>query len=115
MGQQAESIHDDACVLDTAILQAVDDHSPDANSRPVAGTPRNSPSMRTGPFEAAGRPLSRSAICSLMEKMYVGKAGTHGAKDVFQAVESGTLPRQWNLLNHVFPYILRLPIRCSPA
>jgi hypothetical protein len=36
----------------------------------------------------------------------VGKAGAHPAKDIFQTVKSRTLPRQWNLLNNVFPDIL---------
>ena len=54
MAQQAEGIHDDAGVLDTAILQTVDDNSPDANSASGGGNTEKLTPMSTGPFEAAG-------------------------------------------------------------
>jgi hypothetical protein len=37
LAQQTEGIHDDAGVLDTAILQTVDDHPPDANGASGGG------------------------------------------------------------------------------
>lgn len=43
LAHQAESIHDDAGVLDTAIIEAVDDTPQTRTGRPVAGIPRNSP------------------------------------------------------------------------
>jgi hypothetical protein len=54
LAQQAEGIHDGAGVLDTAILQTVDDNSPDANSASGGGNTEKLTPMSTGPFEAAG-------------------------------------------------------------
>jgi hypothetical protein len=106
LAQQAERIHDDASVLDTPILQTVDDNSPDANGASCGGNTEKLTPMSAGPFEAAGDFVVFRDLF-LDREDNIGKTGAHGAKDVFQAVESWTLPRQWNLLDHVFPDILR--------
>ncbi|MDR3715083.1 MAG: hypothetical protein P4L51_19890 [Puia sp.] len=105
LAHQAESIHDDAGVLDAAILEAVDDNSPDENRTTCCGNAEEFTAVGTGPFEAAGDFIVLRDLF-LDGEDDIGKAGTHGAKDVFQTVESGTLPRHWDLLSHVFPDIL---------
>lgn len=70
--------------------------------------------MSTGPFEAAGDFIVFRDLF-LDGEDYIGKAGTHGAKDVFQTVEFGSLPRQWNLFNHIFPDILPCRFNVSPG
>lgn len=87
MGHQAESVHDDARVLDTPILQVVDDHAPDVH-RPTScpNTEKVAP-MGTAPFEAA-RDLIALRNLLLDGEHDVGKGGTHSAQGVFQSEPS---------------------------
>jgi hypothetical protein len=62
---------DDAGILDTATLQTVDDHSPDANSASGGGNTEKLTPMGTGPFKAAGEFIV-FRDCSWKEKTMIG-------------------------------------------
>lgn len=61
--------------------------------------------MSAGPFETAGD-LIMFRDLFLDGEDDIGKGDAHGANDVLQAVELGTLPGEGNLLDYIFPDIL---------
>ncbi len=105
MGHQAESVHNDPSFLDTSVLQAINNNTPDADTPVCCGNTEKLTPVGTGPFKAAGDLIAFRNLLLYGEDK-VGKACAHGAKDNFQTFKSRTLPRQWNLLNNIFPDIL---------
>jgi len=62
--------------------------------------------VSAGPFKATGYFIVFRDLL-LNRKDNVRKTGTQGSKDIFQTIKSGSLAGKWNLLNHVFPDIVR--------
>ncbi len=106
LGHHAKSIHNDASVLNAAILQAINDNSPDAHRPSCCGNAEKFTVVGAGPFKATGYFIVFRNLL-LNGKDNIRKTGTYGAKDIFQTIKSRTLARQRNLLNHVFPDIVR--------
>ncbi len=106
MSQHAQDVHEDASVLDTVILQPVDDHPPDAHRASRGRNTEKTALVSAGPFEAADYFVAFRDLLVDGEDD-IGKSCAHGANGVLQTVKSGTLPRQWNLFDHVFPDIFR--------
>jgi hypothetical protein len=90
LGHHAKSIHNDASVLNTAILQAINDNPPDAHRPPCCGNAEKFTFVGAGPFKATGYFIVFRDLL-LNGKDNIRKTGTHGAKDIFQTIKSGTL------------------------
>src|SRR4051812_39240755 len=82
-GHQAEGVHNNTSVLDTPVLQAINDNSPDAHRPVCCGNTEKLTHVSACPFEAADDLVAFRNLL-LDGEDNVGKACAHGAKDIFQ-------------------------------
>src|ERR1700679_2549684 len=106
LSHQAHRVHNDTGILDAAIFQAIDDNPPHPHRSSSWGNPEKFSLVRSRPVKATGDFIILGNLL-LNEKGNIRKASTHGSDNVLQTVQSGTLARQGNLLDHIFPGVLR--------
>ena len=78
---QSENIHQDACVFDAALFQAIEDEAPDADEAPCGGDSEKGSLMRAGPLKAAGHFVAFGNLFLNVEDK-IGEGGSHGAKNI---------------------------------
>ena len=112
--RQAEDIHDDPGVFDSAFDEAVEDHAPDFHLTPRSGDAEERALVGARPFKA-GEDLNVLGNLFFHGKMQVGKCVSHTPENVFEAIDPRALPGKGDLFDYILSDILCNGVNMTPV